>query len=419
VGKKPRKDNSVFSDMARKRQMNNYRLALLVLVGLMAAFAGLIFLGTFLGSLAGDPNEDGINAGRSDIDGGLFIPLDPGPTEAASFIIDAFPEGPPQPVDISEIYFRYNGVYLDVTQLESLDGLQTFIDNIKSKGINAVNIDIKKQDGSLPFHVNGQADAVAGTDNYISIPIRDIIDRLHENELYVSGTIACFKDNLASTMYINHALRSSGTAATRWEDADGNYWLNAYSEGARDYISSIVADSADLGFDEIILSWFFFPNVANTGAISYDIYETGMTRYAVVKDFVEAQRRALDNIDPGIKLGLEIPTVSFLNMPNEAMGLNPGELTAWCNFFATSFAPAHVPSGSVINGETITNPEGNIHGTVRALCAHFKYISDIAYFRPYLQAFGGFGNDEILIQRQALTENGINVWQLVSFDNNY
>ena len=43
-GGKPKKETTVFMDRAKKRQMNNYRLALVVLVALMVAFAGFILL---------------------------------------------------------------------------------------------------------------------------------------------------------------------------------------------------------------------------------------------------------------------------------------------------------------------------------------------------------------------------------------
>ncbi|MCL2097105.1 MAG: putative glycoside hydrolase [Oscillospiraceae bacterium] len=431
VGKKQKKESSPFLEIAKKRQWNNYRRAMLALILLMTAFAGLIFLGVFLRSLVDGQTDGGGDSGNFNGDGNnteidAFIPAESSSEPGINFErpddINNNTAQPPEVFNISESFFNYNGVYLDIELLESLEDLRDFIDNIKSKGVNAVNIDVKKDDGSLPFLVNGQTDAVMGTageNNYIDLQIRDIIDLLHANEIYVSGTIACFKDNFASSVFVNYALRSSAAAATRWHDSDGNYWLNAYSEGARDYISGIVEDSAKLGFDEIILSWFFFPNISNPASVIYDPDGSGMTRYEVIKDFVSSQRQTLDNIAPQAKLGLKIPTLNFLNMPSEVMGLDPGALADWCNFFSASFAPANIPSGTHINGNAVSNPESDPHGTVRALCGHFKYLSDRIYFRPELQAWGSYGDEQILRQQQALYENGINMWQLINYGNNY
>ena len=405
-------------ETSKKRQMSSYRMAILVLFILIFAFAGLIFLGAFLKSLIGD-GEDAGDMTAAAVDGGIFTPgTDGAAIETLPLPDTAVTEEPPHP-DISEVFFAYNGVYLDVEQLENIESLHAFIANIKSKGINAVNIDIKKDDGTVPYQISAQTEAVmigAGKE-FIDIPIRDIIDALHADGIYVSGTIACFKDTLASTPLIASSLRESGAAALRWEDSDGNYWLNAYAEGAREYISGIIAESAKLGFDEIILSWFFFPNAANPASISYE--DGGVGKSDAVRDFVTEQRRALDSIAPKVKFGLYIPIANFIYMPNETMGLNPGDLAERCNFIATSFAPAHVPQGAFVDGEPLPDPAADPYLTVRALCSHFKYISDNIYFRPYIQAFGGYGDAQIQSQRQALYENDIDMWMLLNYDNNY
>ncbi|MCL1858896.1 MAG: putative glycoside hydrolase [Oscillospiraceae bacterium] len=420
-GSKPKKETSVFLDKAKKRQMNNYKLAVIVLFLLMIVFAGLITLGVFLNSFV-ESETDTDNTGDPGVDIFTTLPngsgnaLNPDPTDPDP---DAqLTSGDPE-TEISEIFLNYRGVYLDIQKIESIDSLQYFIDNIKSKDINAVNIDIKKDDGTVPYHINGQTDSVMIGESQITVPIEDIINLLHDNGIYVSGTVACFKDSLASTTFVNYALHDSSSVSMRWEDSDGNFWLNAYSEGARAYIKSIVEDSAKLGFDEIILKYFFFPDVANERSIIYEDEESGMTKYAVVKNFVTEQRHLLDNIAPKVKLGLEIPVGNFLGMLNETMGLNPYDLIDWSNFFATSFAPADVPYGARINDEVISNPESSPYETVKALCGHFEIISKIHNFRPYLQAFNGYGEQQVLNQKQALYDCDMNVWQLVNFDNYY
>jgi hypothetical protein len=386
-----------------------------VLFLLMIGFALFIFLGMFLHNLVSLDEED-----ESTDNSANMFPTQIAPSDNS--LSPDFPEptgeGQKGAEEIAEIFYSYNGVYLDVSKLESLDSLQYFIDNIQSKGINAVNIDIKKEDGTVPYHINGQTDSVMLGENQIEIPIGDIINLLHENGLYISGTISCFKDSLAGSTFVNYALKSASDLM-KWEDSSGSFWLSAYSEGAQNYIKNIVEDSAKLGFDEIILNWFFFPNVANEKSIIYGNEDDSRNKYSVIKDFVTEQRRTLDQVAPRIKLGFFVPLQHFLNLPNETMGLNYADLAEWCNFFATSFAPADVPSGTVINGETISNREGSPFETVKALCGHFKHISDNMNFRPYIQAFGGYGDGQVTNQKQALFENDINVWQLVNYDNYY
>jgi hypothetical protein len=417
VGKKTGKESSAFLEVAKKRQMTSYKWATLVMFLLMIAFAGLILLGAFLKSLVGQNDGEGAaESGENDLNADIFNTREKDDHEILFPAVGDNAEKSAQSADISDIFLKYNGVYLDVEKIENLEALQSFIAGIKEKGINAVSIDIKKEDGSVPFHINGQTDAAIGTENYIDMNIEDIIKLLHDNELYVSGTIACFKDNFAIVPFVNYTLLSSSASAARWEDSDGNCWFNPYSEGAREYISGIVKDSVKFGFDEIILSWFFFPD-ANPNAVLYE--DGGIEKYEIIKRFIAEQRQALDDIAPKVKLGLCIPTQYFLRTPSENMGLNPGDLAEWCNFFAASFAPAHVSQGTMVNGEKILNPENNPYGTVKALCEHFKYISEKTNFRPYLQEFNGYGDDAVIRQQQALHESDITMWQLVNYDNNY
>jgi len=412
---KRKKDSSAYVEKAKKRQWNSYIRALAVLFVLMAVFTGLIFLGMFLNDLVGVGDETGVT--DPDLQE-LFPSALPAPPGNGSAALPTGGDGHIGPADIPEIFFGYNGVYLDVTKIGSLESLQFFVENIKSKGINAVNIDIKKEDGSVPYHINGQTESVMLGESQIEIPIGEIIGLLHENGLYVSGTISCFRDSLAASTFVTYALKSSSDQM-KWEDSGGSLWLSAYSEGARSYIKSIVEDSARLGFDEIILNWFFFPHVADEKSVMYGNEGDARDRYAVVKDFVTEQRLAIDQIAPKIKLGLFIPLRHFLLAPNAMTGINPADLAEWCNFLATSFAPADVPSNISINGKTLQNAEASPFETVKALCAHFKYISDSVNFRPYLQAFGGYGEQQVTNQKQALFDFDINVWQLMNFDNYY
>ena len=143
-----------------------------------------------------------------------------------------------------------------------------------------------------------------------------------------------------------------------------------------------------------------------------------MTKYETVKNFVADQMYLLDNIAPKVKLGLEIPIKTFLSLPNETMGLNISDLE-WCNFFAADFSPSGIPANTKINGEIIANPESNPYETVKALCGHFKYIAEFKHFRPYIQAYGNYGDSHVNSQKQALYENNMDVWQIVSYDNYY
>jgi len=404
-----------FYDTAKKRQMNSYFRAIAVLLVFMGAVSGVIFLGIVLKNLV--ENESGLEnnaiadtSGISGIDNFSEIDLTNGDTEEA--------------VDIPQIYYKYHGVYLDITKITNLEDLEKFIAAIKENGINAVNIDIKCEDGIIPFEIDNPAAVLVGAVNSNeNLKIEEIIDMLHENNLYVSGTVACFKDDLATMTYPNYSLLKKSDGLI-WRDTYGSHWLNAYSEGARDYIREIIAASVKLNFDEIILSYFFFPNLANPNEVQYG--GDALSKYDAVKEFIKDVRGDIKENAPHIKLGLNIPLRYFLQVPHDITGINPNSIVeaGLCDFVVTSFAPSEIPTTISIGGTVMKNAAQNPYDSVKKLCEHFEdYISRIM-FRPILQAYDSpegikFDSENRRAQKQALYESDIKVWQLLTLDNIY
>lgn len=410
VGKAKKKNNN-FLEKSRKRQMSSYIRAISVVGVLMFVVICFIMLGVYLKNLtAGEEAEQN------------FAAISTEEPSISSFAMPVAEEAvTPEPFGASDVYTRFQGAYLDIQKLENLESLQNFIDRLKLKEINAVTIDIKKEDGIIPFHINGQFTAVVGEENQIDLKIQDIIAMLRENNLYVSGRIVCFKDNLASRNFLPiHALTESSTGLL-FADYYDSAWLNIYSEEARQYIKNLVAETVQLGFDEIVLDYFYLPNVSDLSRLTYN--DGGTSKNDAVKNFVTEVRGVINEFSPEVKLGLNFPIRYFVNMPSNSMGLNPNELISVCDFFTTSFAPSDLldlPQGAI----NISNPESSPYEAVKAVSAKFVDIAGKIMLRPDLQAFDSangviYDDTKILNQRQALSEAGISVWTLINYDNNY
>lgn len=384
--------------------MNSYIKAIAVVSVLMLVVTGFIMLGVLLQNLTAEEIESAYPPRLSEPAPSIFQLGDDEQIEAPAYIPD--------------IFYRFQGIYLDVRQLEDLDDLQTFIYRVKLRDINAVRITIKRDDGVIPFRIGGRFVPLAGEDNETDLRIQDIIEMLHDNGLYVSGKIACFRDNRKSTHFPTWALTETATGG-RFSDAGDSSWLNIYSEDARAYIKDLVAESVLLGFDEIILDYFHLPNVSDISRIVYN--DGGVSKSDAVRNFVTEVRAVIDENMPdykNVRLGLNFQIHHLLNTgniaPGNAMGINIDELIDLSDFFTTSFAPDRLPEGAL----GITNPAGNPYETVRALGERFADISGRIIFRPDLQALGST-DEQILSQRQALAGTGISVWTLINYDNNY
>ena len=410
VAKSGRKNNNFF-EASRKRQINSYIRTLIVVAVFMIIVTIFILLGVFLHNLTAIDID--IPIGGSSMYG-----QNDGP---AGFTAtnDNLNMNNNEYANISDIFYNYRGVYLDITQLEDLEALQNFINRIKLRDINAVRIDIKRNDGVVPFRIDGHFTAVVGEYNKIALDIRDIIDTLHANEIYVSGRIACFRDHRAGTFFAGLAFREAADVV--FTDSEGSRWLNIFVEDSRNYILDLVAATATLGFDEIILDYFFLPNVADASRLIYN-NDDDIAKTAIVRSFIMEVRALMSEIAPQVRLGLSFPIRYFLNMPNELMGLNPTEIMHTADFFVTSFAPSHLPPNAQIG---VAKPISSPYETASALSAIFADISERIMLRPDLQAFDChdgtaiYDDAQILSQRNALFGAGINVWTLINYDNNY
>lgn len=413
-----------FYETSKKRQINSYFKAITVLLIFMAVVSGFIFLGIFLNNLVANENEIG-NEIKSELDNDIADEPD---INIRSFANDSedseFAES--AVLNISQTYYGYNGVYLDIRKMGTIEELDQFIIGIKEKGINAVNIDIKTEDGIIQFETENPMAIIVGAVNVNeNLPITSVISTLHANDIYVSGTVSCFKDDYASATYPSYSLLKKSDGY-RWNDANGNHWLNAYSEEARKYIKEIIVESTKLNFDEIVLSNFFFPNLANPGDLQYGNNASTLDKYDVTTEFVREVREKLNETGSNIKLGINIPIRYFLSIPHEVTGINPDRIieAGLCDFIVTSFEPSEIPTTINVRGSVIKDAEQNPYNAVKLLCEHFNdYISQIM-FRPILQAYDSpdgvkFDNTNINSQKQALFESDIKVWQLLNYDNLY
>jgi hypothetical protein len=257
---------------------------------------------------------------------------------------------------------------------------------------------------------------------------------LRENNLYISGRIICFKDDLKSRNSPPLALKEAATPLL-YSDSSGSAWLNVYEQGARDYIKDLVTACIELGFDEIILDHFYLPNVTN---VSNPAEGSDISREDAVRGFVMEIRSLINeltsndnengngnangngNKNKNVKLGLYFPLGTFLNTPNTTMGLDPNGLINVSDFFTTSFVLADIPSNAI----NVSNPESSPYEAIKAVSAVFSDISERTVLRPDLQAFDSesgivYDDDRIRNQRQALQSAGISGWTLINYENNY
>lgn len=193
-----------------------------------------------------------------------------------------------------------SGYYLSTSMLRELDAVEDALDALEETP-KALLFEMKSIYGNFYYasDLPGAITASADIDG-----ISDLL-RKYENagRTYLIARIPAFTDN-------NFALdnQPSGLpmrSGALWMDDNGCYWLDPVDEDVQDYLISIAAELADMGFDEIVFDGFQIPDSKNI------VYDTGeLTREDILAEAAQRICSALEATPIRISFGSENPSVA-------------------------------------------------------------------------------------------------------------
>ena len=158
-----------------------------------------------------------------------------------------------------------NGYYIDSDALtQDFATVQRNINQLPPG--TAVMIEMKNIWGSF-FYTSNLADATLAS-KLDTKTVDALIETLNSKNLYTIAMIPAFRERaycLLDSSYSSAGLAQSGKAYL-WSDSESCYWLNPSSTRALNWVISIIQELKSLGFDEVVLSEFRFPN---TNQISF------------------------------------------------------------------------------------------------------------------------------------------------------
>ena len=177
------------------------------------------------------------------------------PPEAAKKISIYYNEGD-NAIDIGNEMKKLNGYYIDSDMLQKdLTGVQVRIEQLSAG--TPILIDMKGPYGSF-FYPSNLAGAVHSASTNVQA-VADLVKTLQKKGFYTIARISAFRDwtfgnnNVSSGLYM---LNRAGL----WLDPDGYFWLDPTNANTTSWITSVVLELRDMGFNEVLLGDFRFPN---------------------------------------------------------------------------------------------------------------------------------------------------------------
>lgn len=313
--------------------------------------------------------------------------------------------------------------------------------------INSIIIDVKDFSGTVSFSRDeSSAEVLAGTG--CTVPdMKEFIDALHADGVYVIGRITVFQDPLYTKVHPEFAVQSK-SHDTPWKDYKGLSFVDVGARPFWDYIVAIAHESRDIGFDELNFDYVRFPSDGPMSDVEFDYSDYTQRALELEKFFryLAEKVRHPDATGHVPMLSADLFGMTTTNMDDLTIGQVLERATPYFDFIAPMTYPSHYPPG--FNG--YSNPNNNVYGvikysldkaavrvesattTIAALpytrigtstpAIYSKPARARSVIRPWLQDFdygGDYGPEEVRAQIQAAYDAGMHSWMLWAPSNHY
>lgn len=168
---------------------------------------------------------------------------------------------------VDVFYNEGENAIVDATEMDKLVGyyitqkdLETDISAIRpqlealEKG-TPVMIDVKSITGALFYDskVSEFRNSAISTN-----AMGELLEYMNSRGLYTIARLPAFRDYNFGLNNVAYGLPTAG--GYLWTDSSYCYWLNPASQGTRSYLISLITELKSMGFDEVVLTEFYFPD---------------------------------------------------------------------------------------------------------------------------------------------------------------
>jgi hypothetical protein len=253
--------------------------------------------------------------------------------------------------------------------LMSLPGKFTQYLALKKDGLNAVEIDLKDENGNVSF-VNGAARAYFDP--------KQAVAQAHKAGIYVIGRVVSFEDPITAVAHSGMAVQKSNGSI--WTTSGGLAWLNPYSHQAWRYDVDVAVAAAKAGFDEIQFDYTRFPSDGDLSIIRYP----GAHPQPMKQTIAAYLRYAASRLHP---LGVRVSADVFGLSATRDLGI--GQFPSQIGNVVDTIYPMTYPSHYTPGEFNLPNPNAAPHATVADSLRDFRAQLDgeRAAVVPWLQDF--------------------------------
>ena len=316
------------------------------------------------------------------------------------------PQEPPLHLETPE---NVRGIYLTGWSAGIPERLADRIEYLKRNRLNTFVIDIKDDEGRLSFDLPGtRASAIGASAGKIDDP-KQLLQRLHQQGIYVIGRLVTFADPYASQKYPEWSIRQNGQL---WRDYRNISWLSPWSEEAWQYNIEIAVAAAKLGFDEIQFDYVRLPESRLPGY--HDT--TSEDRVKQITGFLSAAVEAIHG-QAGVPVSADVFGISSVTWHDSYIGHSYPDIARVVDYISPMNYPSLYAKGELNIPDPYQRPFDIVWKTVLAAIQRTADLP-LEVQRPWLQAYN-YGPAGIEAQLEALASAGIRSFLLWNPQNVY
>ena len=319
---------------------------------------------------------------------------------------------------------KVKGIYVTGPAAGS-ERMEQLIDLVSSTELNTMVIDVKNDEGNLTYkmEVPASANLEAGIRYVKDMPA--LVERLHQQGIYVIARIVCFKDPVLAAARPELALRLPDGKAVM--DANGLAWVNPYKEEVWDYLCTLAECASRDGFDEIQFDYVRFPIGNDANAADYGVDMSTYPREAGLTDFFDYASKRLH--EKQIIFGADLfGTIIGSDVDRDRTGQNYLSIAEHTDAICPMIYPSHYANGTFGMNVPDQYPYETIANALQLSKEELgETDSSKGVVRPWLQCFNAiwvdghitYGSKEVHDQIQAVYDAGYEEWFLWHASNHY
>lgn len=152
---------------------------------------------------------------------------------------------------------QLKGYYVELTELQNIPAVTSQIQALPAG--TAVMVDVKSIQGAFYY---SSAVGSARSSQINTSQFDELIATLKRSNVYAIARLPALRDYTYGLNHVPDGVHHS-SGGYLYMDDDGCYWLHPGSEGTLSYLTQVIMELKNLGFDEVVLDDFRFPETTS------------------------------------------------------------------------------------------------------------------------------------------------------------